>query len=66
MSKRPAKQKIQEAQKSEPFVTAEQMMRIGLADLSERVRVLEEAVASIGTNTTQKKGIFSWLTSKRR
>lgn len=55
-----------EDQKIEPVVTAEQMMRIGLAALSERVRVLENAVASIGTETTQKKGLFSWLTSKRR
>lgn len=66
MSKRPAKPRRQEDQKSDSPVTTEQMMRIGLAALSERVRVLEEAVASIGINDTTKKGLFAWLTSKKR
>ena len=57
---------LQENQKTDAVVATEQMMRIGLAALSERVRVLENAVASIGLEETQKKGLFSWLTSKRR
>lgn len=43
-----------------------EQLRSDVASMTARIKALEEAVASIGTETTKKKGLFSWLTSKGR
>ncbi len=43
-----------------------EQLRVDIASMTARVKTLEEAVASIGINDTTKKGLFAWLTSKKR
>jgi len=43
-----------------------EQLRSDIASMTARVKTLEEAVASIGINDTTKKGLFAWLTSKKR
>ena len=43
-----------------------EQLRSDIASMTARIKTLEEAVASIGLEETQKKGLFAWLTSKRR